>query len=99
MTSQQEADALLTLHQLNRGNRMATVSDILAGIESKAKWMEQDGKFLAQYVSMLPLRRDFETRAEAAIDDAEQALVAALKIVRESRKAYNSKPVEQSRAA
>lgn len=77
---------------------MATVSDILAGIESKAKWMEHDGRFLAGYVRMLPLRRDFETKAEAAIDDAERALIEALKIVRNARAAYNSKPVERSHA-
>jgi len=95
MTSQQEADALLAIHQLNRGNTMATTSDILAGIESKAKWLEQDGKFLADYVARLPMQRSFETRAEAAMDDAERALIEALRVVRASRMAYGAKPVER----
>jgi len=99
MTPQQEANSLLTLHQLNRGNPMASTSDILAGIESKAKWIEQDGKFLADYVARLPMQRSFETRAEAAIDQAERSLVEALRIVRHSRSVYSAKPVEQMQAA
>ncbi len=99
MTSQQEADELLRLYQTNRGNPMCSVSDILAGIESKATWIATDGKMLADYVARLPVQRNFETRAEAAIDDAERALIEALKVVRASRAAYNAKPLEQSVAA
>lgn len=78
---------------------MASTSDILAGIESKAKWLEQDGKFLADYVARLPMQRTFETRAEAAMDEAERALLESLRVVRASRAAYNAKPLEADRAA
>lgn len=69
-------------------------SSILAAIESKALWLQRDASLLAGFTSQLATRRNFETRAEAEIDKAEQVLVDALKQVREARKAYNSKPME-----
>lgn len=78
---------------------MTSISGILGGIESKAAWIARDGQGLADYVAMLPMRRNYETEAEAAIDDAEKALLDALKTVRASRAAYQAKPVEQSHAA
>jgi hypothetical protein len=78
---------------------MRDTSDVLASIESKATWLKQDAKFMADFVAMLSVRRDFETRAEAAMDEAERELIEALKSVRQSRKAFNAVPVEPSRAA
>ncbi|MEH2501204.1 hypothetical protein V1290_000015 [Bradyrhizobium sp. AZCC 1578] len=74
-------------------------SSILAAIESKAMWLQQDAQLLAGFTSLLTTRRNFETRAEAEIDKAEQVLIDALKTVRDARKLYNSKPVERSHAA
>lgn len=71
---------------------MATVSDILAGIESKAGWLYRDGKDLADYVARLPMQLNFETKAEAAMDQAERGLLEALRVVRLSRAAYFAKP-------
>jgi hypothetical protein len=99
MTSQQIADELLAEHWANRRNRMTSISNILGGIESKAAWIARDGQGLADYVAMLAVRRNFETLAEAAMDDAEKALLEALKTVRAARKAYQAKPLEQSHAA
>jgi hypothetical protein len=68
-------------------------SSILAAIESKALWLQQDANLLAGFTSQLAARRNFETRAEAEIDKAEKVLLDALKTVRGARKTYNSKPV------
>lgn len=78
---------------------MSNTSDILAGIESKANWLRQDSQFLADYVGRLTHRRNFETKAEAAMDAAERDLIAALQSVRKSRAAFNAKPVENACAA
>lgn len=67
-------------------------SSILAAIEAKAQWLQRDASLLAGFTSQLAVRRDFETRAEAEIDKAEQVLIDALKQVRGARKLYNSKP-------
>lgn len=77
---------------------MRNTSDILASIEAKSSWLRQDAKFLADFVGMLSIRRDFLTLAEGAMDEAEQQLVDALKSVRESRKAFNAKPLEREHA-
>lgn len=78
---------------------MRSTSEILAAIESKGSWLKQDARFLADYVQMLDVRRDFETLAEEAMDMAERELIAALQVVRKSRAAFNAKPVESVRAA
>lgn len=78
---------------------MRSTSEILAAIESKGSWLKQDAQFLADYVRMLDVRRDFPTLAEAAMDEAEKELIAALQVVRKSRAVFNAKPVENVRAA
>jgi hypothetical protein len=78
---------------------MSNTSGILASIESKASWLKQDAKLLADFVAMLPMRRDFPTLAEDAMDEAEQQLMESLKSVRESRRIFNAKPKEKSHAA
>jgi hypothetical protein len=75
---------------------MATVSDILSGIESKACWLYSDSRDLADYVARLPVQLSFETKAEAAMDRAEAALIEGLRVVRMSRAAYFAKPTEQA---
>jgi hypothetical protein len=76
-----------------------STSDILASIEAKGSWLRQDAQSLADFVHRLAVRRDFPTLAEAAMDEAEKELIAALQTVRKSRAAFNAKPVENSRAA
>ena len=71
--------------------------EILAAIESKAEWIAEDGRQLAEFIARLPVQRNFLTKAEAAMDDAEKALIEALKIVRTSRMAYLNKPKELNR--
>lgn len=78
---------------------MDQTSGILAAIESKATWLQRDADLLSGFAHQLTTRRNFETRAEAAIDEAERHLIEALKKVRAARKVYNAKPVERSRAA
>ena len=70
-------------------------SDLLASIESKASWVESDAKQLIDFVCMLAIRRDYPTRAEAAMDIAEAALLQALQDVRTARKYYLAKPTER----
>jgi hypothetical protein len=74
---------------------MSSISDILAGIESKAQWIYDDGKSLADYVTRLPVQLNFETKAEAAMDRAEAALIEALRVVRQSRTRYYAKPEQK----
>ena len=68
-------------------------SDLLASIESKASWVETDAKQLIDFVCMLAIRRDYPTRAEAAMDIAESALLQAIQDVRTARKYYLAKPL------
>lgn len=70
-------------------------SDLLASIESKASWVESDAKLLVEFVCMLAIRRDFPTKAEAAMDIAESALLQAIQDVRTARKYYLAKPLER----
>jgi hypothetical protein len=72
---------------------MSDTSSILAAMESKALWLQQDASLLASFTSQLATRHSFETRAEAEIDKAEKVLIDALKQVRDTRKIYSSKPV------
>jgi hypothetical protein len=65
-------------------------------MEAKAIWLQQDADLLAQFTSQLTTRRNFETRAEAEIDKAEQVLINALQKVRGARKLYNNKPVNHA---
>ena len=67
-------------------------SDLLSAIESKAAWLKDDAKGLADFIGMLAIRRDFPTLAEAAMDATETELIEALKSVRLSRTAYLNKP-------
>jgi hypothetical protein len=69
-------------------------SDLLASIESKASWLEQDARMLIDFVCMLAIRRDFPTKAEAAMDIAKTALLQALKDVRTARTYYLAKPTQ-----
>ena len=71
-------------------------SDLLGAIESKATWLKDDARRLADFISILAIRRDFPTLAEAAMDTAEAELLEALQSVRNSRTAYLSKPKEQN---
>lgn len=96
MTAQQEADQLLSIFQQYRGIKMQNTSDILERIQSKGEWLKRDAQGLADFISLLSIRRDFPTLAEEAMDNAEAELIAALKTVRLSRAAYNAKPVERS---
>ncbi len=70
-------------------------SDLLASIESKASWVETDARQLIDFVCMLAIRRDYPTRAEAAMDIAEAALIQALKDVQTARKYYYARPIER----
>lgn len=74
-------------------------SEILERVHAKSEWVRDDAKSMADYVAMLKSRRDFPTLAEAAMDEAEQELIKALQSVRDSRKAFNSKPLESQHAA
>jgi len=69
-------------------------SDILAAIESKAQWLKQDANAMADFMARLPLQRGFHTLAESAMDEAEAALIDALRIVRLCRNQYHLKPQE-----
>jgi hypothetical protein len=72
-----------------------STSELLDRIESKASWLRQDAKMLAESVSALKIRRDFPTLAEEAMDKAEAELIAALQTVRKARATYNSLPAER----
>ena len=78
---------------------MSSISEALAAIESKCFWLKYDADELCSWVARLPFRRDFETMAEAAMDETEQCLIEALRVVRKSRAAYRNKQVEGRNAA
>jgi hypothetical protein len=78
---------------------VSSTSDVLAAIESKCFWIKADANELVMCVARLPFRHEFETKAEAAMDDAERELIEALKAVRKSRAAYHAKQVERQHAA
>ena len=71
-----------------------STSELIQRIESKASWLRQDAKMLAESISALKIKRDFPTLAEDAMDLAERELVEALRLVRRSRASYNAKPAE-----
>jgi hypothetical protein len=71
-------------------------SDLLAAIESKAQWLKLDADAMADFMARLPLQRNFYTLAESAMDEAEAALIDALRIVRLCRNQYHLKPQEQN---
>jgi hypothetical protein len=70
------------------------ISDILSAIESKCLFVKNDATSLADFVARLPMQRNFTTKAEAAMDEAEAALIEALKLVRTSRTSFQNKPKE-----
>jgi hypothetical protein len=74
------------------------LSDILSAIESKCLFVKNDATSLADFVARLPMQRNFTTKAEMAIDEAESSLIEALKLVRHSRAVFMAKPKESEHA-
>ncbi len=72
----------------------ASISTILQSIEYKANHIGGCAYQLSRYIHALTYQRNFETRAEEAIDKAEQELVQALKSIRLSRAIFLAKPKE-----
>lgn len=73
-----------------------TIREIaLAGIEDHASWIKYSAASIARYVKMLTYQPPFETRAEAAIEEAEKELAAALLVVAEMKDLYRLLPREE----
>lgn len=72
----------------------ASISTILLSIEMKANHLSGHAYQLSRYVHSLTYQRNFETRAEAAIDLAEKELSDALAKVRLIKAEFLAKPVE-----
>lgn len=70
-----------------------SIRETLGRIESKATWIRDDTVGLLEYVNRLPAKRSFETTAEDALAVAEQELTTALERVKQARKSYSVKPV------
>ena len=60
-------------------------STALAGIETKSTYIRHDTHSLAQYVAMLVDLPDYETRAEEAVQLAENTLIEAMTAVKLAR--------------
>ena len=72
-----------------------TIRDIaLTGIEEHASWVKYSAASIARYVKMLTYQPPFETRAEAAIEDAHKAMLEALQIIADMRAVYAMLPKE-----
>lgn len=71
----------------------------LAGIETKATYTRHDAHDLAQYVRMLTDLPDYETRAEEAVQLAENTLAEALLAVKLVRSELEKKRHHQLQAA
>lgn len=84
-TREQEAD--YARRQMT--DRLRLVS--LNAIEWSAGNVQRDAEALSHHVKILDGLPGFETRAEAAVDDAEAALTAALRIVMIARKSLAKK--------
>ena len=59
-------------------NEIRLRSIALSGIERQADWLKSSGQQLGQYAKMLIDRPKYETKAEAALEQAQEALEEAL---------------------
>lgn len=66
----------------------------LEGIERHTHWLRHSAKEALHYAQLLNAQRNFETRAEAAITDAEAALTEALDQLQKARATYQALPKE-----
>lgn len=67
----------------------------LEGIERNARYVSKGAIEVAAHVRALLFQRNFETKAEAAIIDAENSLVQALETVQLAKAAYQALPKEK----
>lgn len=72
------------------------VSPRLDRIIGYSKWLKDDAESIAYNVRTMPMQRDFETRAQAAMLDAKAQLQNALEIVNDALKQYADKPTKTS---
>jgi hypothetical protein len=73
---------------------LTIVRPVLGSIRSHADWVTYHAANIARQVEMLPYKPDFETEAEAKIDDAIEQLTNAVEVLMEAQRAYRSKPVK-----
>lgn len=67
----------------------------LSGITRHAEWLKTSSDQIERYVRMLGDRPDYETKAEAAMEDAEKALLEALEKLRKERRRFRRLKVEE----
>jgi hypothetical protein len=75
-----------------------SISYTLDRIERQASWTKHHANQALQYARHLPAKRSFETLAEDALAKAEQELTEALANIREARKVYEAKLVNDKAA-
>lgn len=75
-----------------------TIRSTMSKIEREASWAQHHAKQAAEYVRQLTDRRSFETSAEAELATAELELVTAIAVIRNARKQYASKSVNDKAA-
>jgi hypothetical protein len=71
-----------------------TIAPYLRAIESYSSGMNSYARSLVSAVTWLPMKPEFETKAEAELEKAETVLTLALNVVKEARKSYAEKPIE-----
>lgn len=64
-------------------------------IERYAHHVTRGAQEISHYVRTLTFQRSFETKAEAAIEDAEKALIQSLNMVRAAKASYQALPKEK----
>lgn len=69
----------------------------LSGIERHSGWLKTSSDQIERYVRMLGARPEYETKAEAAMGDAEKALVEALEKLRKERRRFQKLKVEEKK--
>lgn len=66
----------------------------LQGLDSHTRWIKDSSERVAYYATMLTSRPEYETEAESSLNEAEKTVADALKTIREIKKAFHRKSVE-----
>lgn len=76
-----------------------TLEDWRKNVSSHLDCIQAGAEMAARRAKMLPVRPEFETNAQIALAESRKVLEAALADIIAAQNEYDSKPVEQSRAA
>lgn len=94
-TPQQCADELLSIWQANRHlkptERAMTLAEWDQRVSPHLQFIEAGCEMAARHVGFLPIKPDFETKAEAGLERTRKVLEGALAKIKAAQKAYHKK--------